>query len=64
MIAALRQHRATTQHVINTSAELTQLVREDTELLNKAIDWLKERPECHTAASTGDTMTVLLTGQL
>lgn len=64
MIAALRQHRATTHHVINTSAELTLLVREDTELLNKAIAWLKERPECHTAASTSDTMTVLLTGQL
>lgn len=61
----MRQHRGNdTSHVINTSAELSQLVREDTELLNKAISWLKERTACHSAYSMGDTMTILLTGQL
>jgi DUF438 domain-containing protein len=63
IIAALHQRRGSASHVINTSAELTQLVREDTALLNKAISWLKDRAESRTAASTSGTVTVLLTGQ-
>lgn len=72
MIAALQQRAShvpdAVSHVtaepvsLNTSAELTQLVRADTALLNKAIAWLNERAESHTAASTSDTVTVLLTG--
>jgi fatty acid CoA ligase FadD9 len=62
IIAALHQRRGSASHVINTSAELTQLVGEDTALLNKAISWLKDRAESRTAASTSGTVTVLLTG--
>ena len=62
-IIAGMQRGGSASHVLHTSSELTQLVREDHELLNKAITWLKDRSECHAASTTSDTKTVLVTGQ-
>lgn len=47
----------------SSTVELSQLVREDTELLNKAITWLKDQNPCQQVSSASDTPTILLTGQ-